>query len=86
MAKCDRLEVEVAMLEVKMNIGQRWVTTDAAYIQTANYLSEQEFQRALARLEKLVVQRLFELHRMNLSQMGASSWDFISWYAQLFIL
>ncbi|THU85589.1 hypothetical protein K435DRAFT_822380 [Dendrothele bispora CBS 962.96] len=40
------------------------------YIQALQYMRKRKYQQALESLYKLVVQRLFELHRLNLSQTG----------------
>lgn len=69
--RSDRLELEVTAMEVKMNIGTRWTVNDQPYIDTLKYIATRRYQRALAHLEKLVVQRLFELHKMNLTHLGA---------------
>ena len=68
--KCERVEQEVAEIEVKMNLERRWIISDEPYQETLKYLVERKYQRALAHLEKLVVQRLSELHKMNLANSG----------------
>jgi hypothetical protein len=57
-------------MEVKLNISRRWTVTSPEYISTIKYVQERKYQRALDRLQRLVVQRLFELHRLNLSGIG----------------
>jgi len=61
-------------MEVKMGIANRWQPSDTPYIETAKYMSERKYHLALDNLQRLVVQRLFELHKLNLSQTGA---DFV---------
>lgn len=52
-------------------ITTRW-TPDMPEWQTASrYLATRDYQKALTRLEGLVVARLFELHKMGLSGTGA---------------
>lgn len=68
--KCDRLEIEVTEMEVKMNIETRWTMNDKPFLDTLKYIAQRRYRRALALLEKLVVQRLFELHKMNLTHLG----------------
>ena len=68
--KVDILLREVNAMEVKLNINRRWTVTSPEYISTIKYVQERKYQRALDRLQRLVVQRLFELHRLNLSGIG----------------
>ncbi|KAK7438764.1 hypothetical protein VKT23_017895 [Stygiomarasmius scandens] len=55
-----------------MNIGegQRWKPADPQYIKTLEYMNTREYRQALEHLHKLVIQRLYELHCLNLSQTG----------------
>ncbi|THU89589.1 hypothetical protein K435DRAFT_821344 [Dendrothele bispora CBS 962.96] len=70
--KRDQVHFELVQLECSMNIteGQRWKPTDPMYLKTLEYMSVREYRQALEHLHKLVVQRLYELHRLNLSQTG----------------
>ena len=61
---------ELVEMEVEMNIVKRWDPTTPEYQETLGYLSTRRYQRALEELQRLVVQRLFELHKMNLSATG----------------
>jgi hypothetical protein len=67
----DLVLKDVIALEVKLGIANRWQPSDAPYIETAKYISMRKYHRALDNLQRLVVQRLFELHKLNLSQSGA---------------
>ncbi|KAG1723302.1 uncharacterized protein EDB91DRAFT_1240109 [Suillus paluster] len=49
----------VVALELKMG-----------YLETLKYMSQHEYHRALDNLQQLVVLRLFELHKLNISQTG----------------
>lgn len=62
-------------LEVKLNIpeGERWHADHPKYRDTLKYISQRRYHRAIDKLHKLVVQRLFELHKMNLSATGETS-------------
>jgi hypothetical protein len=71
--KLDILLREITALEVKLNITVRWSPTSPEYIETMKYVRERKYRRALDHLQRLVVQRLFELHRLNLSGVGMSS-------------
>jgi len=60
--------LQVVALEVRLGIACRWQPTDAEYIAAAKYLSTRKYHLALNNLQRLVIQRLFELHKLNLSQ------------------
>ncbi|KAH9847640.1 hypothetical protein C2E23DRAFT_729996, partial [Lenzites betulinus] len=64
------LVLEVADLEIHLGIKTTWQPSDSDYIRVAGYISTRRYQRALANLQRLVVQRLFELHKMNLARTG----------------
>ncbi|KAI0078046.1 hypothetical protein K474DRAFT_1683961 [Panus rudis PR-1116 ss-1] len=68
----DRVLNLIIDMEVRMNIapGERWTETSPQYISTIQYLNERHYQRALAKVQKLVISRLFELHKLNLAQTG----------------
>ena len=53
-----------------MGIPKRWTPDTREYIETAQYIRERQYHQALDHLQRLVVQRLFELHRLNLSGIG----------------
>ena len=53
-----------------MQIPRRWVPGDREYEETLKYIATRNYQRALGRLQRLVIQRLFELHKLNLAQTG----------------
>ena len=53
-----------------MGISKRWTPDTPEYVETARYIHERRYHQALNRLQRLVVQRLFELHRLNLSGIG----------------
>jgi len=63
---------EVNSMEVKMGITNRWQPSSPEYIDTLKYMSTRTYHRALDNLQRLVVQRLFELHKLNLAQTGES--------------
>lgn len=60
-------------METAMSISPRWEPTDREYIETIEYMNTRKYRQALERLYKLVIQRLFELHKMNLSFTGVLS-------------
>ncbi|KAG1883627.1 hypothetical protein F4604DRAFT_1878911 [Suillus subluteus] len=51
-------------------INEHWVSSDPWYIQAHKYCSQCRFTRVIEELEGLVVQRLFELSKANLSGTG----------------
>jgi hypothetical protein len=66
----DNVLREVIEMEVKMGITRRWQAGDQEYLKTITYIKERRYHRALDELRRLVIQRLFELHKLNLSQTG----------------
>lgn len=57
-------------MELKLGITTRWDPTMAEYLDTVQYMNKRKYHKALDDLQKLVVQRLFELHRLGLSGIG----------------
>ncbi|PPQ79249.1 hypothetical protein CVT24_007507 [Panaeolus cyanescens] len=68
--KRERVEIEVLEMEQRLGIATRWNPSMEEYTNTVKYIAERKYQRALDKLQKLVVQRLFELHRLNMSGVG----------------
>ena len=58
-------------LEKKLNISVRWELSDD-WVRTGKLVTMRKYQRALDRLEGLIVARMFELTKMNMSQTGES--------------
>ncbi|KAJ3847649.1 hypothetical protein EV368DRAFT_76590 [Lentinula lateritia] len=69
-ARRDQLLFEVIQMETAMGISRRWEVADREYIEGLELISTRKYRQALEHLHKLVVQRLFELHKMNLSNTG----------------
>lgn len=71
------LETQVIQMEVVMNVEPRWTTTSPEYIATLEYMSSRDVELKLDVLERLVVQRIFELSRLNIAETGKclSVWD-----------
>ena len=57
-------------LETKMNIAVRWVEGSAAWEDAAKKVKMRTYQRCIDSLEGLIVVRMFELTKMNMSQTG----------------
>lgn len=57
--------------ETAHEISERWTPGSQKWKDAAEYLKIRDFQKALDKLEALVVQRLFELAKMGLAGTGA---------------
>ncbi|RDX50672.1 hypothetical protein OH76DRAFT_1455223 [Lentinus brumalis] len=68
--RVDRLSAEVASIEADYNIETRWQPTDFLYRQTVDYIATRQYQRALGKLQRLVILRLFELQKLNIARTG----------------
>lgn len=68
----DRVSGEVCELEISLGIsrGARWTPADEGYQRTLKYICERKYHRALMKLQKLVVMRLFELSKLNVAKTG----------------
>jgi hypothetical protein len=66
----ENLLREVNQMEVTLGIKRRWEATDDQYIEMTKYIAARKYHQALDELQRLVVQRLFELHKLNLAQTG----------------
>ncbi len=53
-----------------MGVEKRWESHDEQYTEILQYSNERQYHRALDNLQKLVVQRLFELQKLNLAGTG----------------
>lgn len=61
---------EISHLEEKMNIAQTWGKGSAERKEVEGMLRTREYRLAIDKLEELVVCRIFELTKMNMSQTG----------------
>ena len=68
--RCRTLEIHVAQLEIHLQLNDPWTPSSPEYIKTLEYMATHKYQDALRHLQRLVVQRLFELHKMNLAGTG----------------
>ncbi|KAJ7173818.1 hypothetical protein C8R46DRAFT_1032044 [Mycena filopes] len=66
----DKALAEVQETELKMGVVDRWLPTSKAWADAAELVSTKRYRLALLKLERLVVQQMFELTKMNLSQTG----------------
>lgn len=70
--KESRLIDRIQALENKQDIAVRWIPESAEWKEAASLASMHRYQKALDKLEGLVVARLFELTKMNMSR--TSGW------------
>lgn len=68
--KRDLLLNEIVALELKMGISRRWQPADPEYVEANRYTNERKYHRALDNLQRLVIQRLFELNKLNIAATG----------------
>ncbi|KAI0349439.1 hypothetical protein OH77DRAFT_1507473 [Trametes cingulata] len=73
-----QLTAEVNAMEVSLNISTRWQPGDSQYNDIVKYISERRDQHALGKLQRLVIQRLFELHKLNISRTGYKARTYIA--------
>ncbi|KAJ7312739.1 hypothetical protein DFH08DRAFT_631008, partial [Mycena albidolilacea] len=52
-------------LEVKMEIESRWTSSDAEWISAAAAIKNHKYQGALDVIEKIIVERLFEMTKIH---------------------
>jgi hypothetical protein len=70
---CSKTLEAVQDLERRLAIERRWQPEDEEWATTAAMLRNRRYQRALDELEGLVVARIFELAKCNLSDTGTPS-------------
>jgi hypothetical protein len=58
-------------LETRLGIVERWESGSPEWQKAGELVSMRRYQRALDHLEGLIVARMFELTKMNMSQTGA---------------
>lgn len=70
--KVERANQRLADVELILGIeaGQRWTADHPTYRETLDLLQNHKFIHAVDKLERLVVQRLFELTKVNMSNTG----------------
>ncbi len=69
------LRLDIAEMEQALDIQNTWQPTDQEYREVKQWIATRKYHVALGNLQRLVVQRLFELHKMNLSQTGTLESD-----------
>ncbi|KAI0362962.1 hypothetical protein BV20DRAFT_959256 [Pilatotrama ljubarskyi] len=76
--KIDNLSADAVRWEDRLGISRRWQPGDREYDETLKYIASRRYHQALGKLQRLVVQRLFELHKLNLSQTAYRVRSFIA--------
>lgn len=67
----DMILQDIIAMEVQMGIVRRWEPIDDQYTVTVKYINQRKYHLALRNLQRLVILRLLELHKLNLSQTGS---------------
>lgn len=62
---------QLCLMEEDLSITERWVPGSQDYERGMKLISERKYRAALDKLERLVVQRLFELTKLGMSGTGA---------------
>lgn len=71
LVKKQELEDIVTGLERKLDIDVTWTEECDEWRVVMTYVATRKYQKALSHLEGLVVSRLFELSKLNMSGLGA---------------
>ena len=69
-AQADQLWHALVALEKLNDITERWLPSTPEWKEAVAYMEIRKYQKALDKLESLVVQRLFELTKMGLAGTG----------------
>ena len=70
--KYNKVLDEVQALELKLLPAVRWTPDSAEWKEAKRLVSEADYRRCLDRLEGLIVARLFEFTKLNMSGTGVS--------------
>ncbi|KAJ7888131.1 hypothetical protein B0H14DRAFT_3430321 [Mycena olivaceomarginata] len=68
--KMEKEEERVEELEEMLDIVERWTTESPKWVATVDGIKKRKYALALDALELLIVERIFELTKMNQSQTG----------------
>ncbi|KAJ7336990.1 hypothetical protein DFH08DRAFT_915958 [Mycena albidolilacea] len=71
--KVDRALEAVHELEEKLGISDHWTSESPQWIATVQQIKQKKYQKALDAVELLVVERIFELTKINQSQTGKAN-------------
>ncbi|KAI0749115.1 hypothetical protein C8Q74DRAFT_1222752 [Fomes fomentarius] len=68
--KVECLGADIITIEGALGFKWRWQCMDAGFQHALDYMATRKYHQALGKLQRLVVQRLFELHKLNIAQTG----------------
>lgn len=68
--RLDRAEENSHGIQQRLGFGEPWTPSLPLYIETTVFVRDRKYLKAVDTLERLVVQRIFELTKMNLSGTG----------------
>ncbi|KAJ3804751.1 hypothetical protein F5876DRAFT_52960 [Lentinula aff. lateritia] len=68
--KRDNVLWEILQMESQMDVRRRWTPLDSEYKAALKYMTERKYLQALENLHLLVIKRLFEMHKLNMSGTG----------------
>ncbi|KAJ4492046.1 hypothetical protein C8J55DRAFT_533981 [Lentinula edodes] len=71
--KRDNVLWEILQMESQMDVQWRWTPLDSEYKAALKYMTERKYLQALENLHLLVIKRLFEMHKLNMSGTGEFS-------------
>jgi hypothetical protein len=71
LGKMERIVQAAEDLEVRLGITTRWTEGSEEWNAAMEKLRKRDYHRALDHVERLLVSRIFELSKMNLSHTGA---------------
>ncbi|KAJ7075730.1 hypothetical protein B0H15DRAFT_791447 [Mycena belliarum] len=66
----NKLLLAVQDLEIRMDVAERWVPGSEAWREAATLVQRRRYQRAIDELQGLIIARMFELTKMNMSGTG----------------
>lgn len=77
MENTEKALARVHMFEEELGIAERWTHSSPKFIEAAELVRRRRYQRCLDELEGLVVSRIFELSKMNMSQTGGLAFNYV---------
>ena len=64
------LDEEATIFELELQLAERWHPSSVSFTYMLGELDKRKYRRAVDNLERLVVQRLFELSKLGMSGIG----------------
>ena len=61
------MTLDLYLYETALDISTRWTSEHPRYKEALKSVKQQKYDRALAELQRLVIKRLLELQRLNVS-------------------